>query len=185
MYVWISRFGQKLNAWNILRFIFTLNKLFLGIRKLPLFSCNATLGTFLTVYVMFLWKTFLWGHLNTFPVSFFSLPHRKANLNKSPHNIHSNITFPFTDASSRPLLYTSYIYGLRGAAQQWWRMTFVINALTINCHIITEPASWSRSETLSPSSCLVHVKSALSLEHGCRVGRGGQSSLWRELKWVT
>lgn len=36
----------------------------------------------------------------------------------------------------------TYVGGLCGAAQRWWRMTFVIKALTINCQIIAETASW-------------------------------------------
>ena len=87
-------------------YFFTLNKQFLGIRKLPVFSCNATLGTFLTVYVMFLWKTFLWGHLNTFPVSFFSPPTPQSKPKQIPTQHTLEHHFPF----HRRLIQTFTVY---------------------------------------------------------------------------
>lgn len=63
----------------------------------------------------------------------------------------------FTDAFI--WTFTAYFMHAGYVAELWWKMTFVINALTINSHIIAEPACWPLPLLcFAPfPSCLVRV----------------------------
>lgn len=84
---------------------------------------------------------------------------------------------------SRPLLDTSHQCALCGASRRWWKMTFVINALTINCQIIAEPACWPLPQLHFPLQCPHNSRSVR--RSAAASDALGQSSLWQELKWVT
>lgn len=139
-------------------------------------------------------QDFMWIHWNIRParkLSFFFIT-LLLNYTLSPTKCHQIPTpcpalLVFPMPLFRSLLYIWYFAcGLCCTAQRWWRMTFVINALTINCQIIAEAASWPlpylRSVPFLSSSCPCNSPSAQRMP--AMLDTLGQSSLWLELKWV-
>lgn len=87
--------------------------------------------------------------LPSFWIVFYYFSYYKISLN----------TLPFHWCLYPDLYCILHICGLCGTAQRWWGMTSVINALTINCHIMAEPAfqTLPRLHSAPFPSCLVRV----------------------------